>query len=499
MKMNLITRVLVFALFGMIVGGAFVESAPALPELAHRFLPVVFAVGFQALHFVKVPFGVASFVVPTTLKGALEQRGDLGKKMRDLLKKIQDEKRSFTAEEKTQYDAWDAEFDQVQEHVVVLQKEEKRNLQLAVELAPVDTTTSEGLSNNEQRNFKKFSLFRGLALMAAGKPLDGVEKEVHEMACAEARSSGLEISGFGVPTVIGAAKRGQTVTGQTSATGDQGGLTVQTEVNGLIESLWAKNFLALCGATRLSGLIGNQDFPVQSTKPSATALTEIEADTATEILFGKVSMSPNRRGITIPISKLLLIQNASFDTQNFVIEQMRKALDYKLNVDAITAILAAITSGNGNLAALGANGVAPTYADMVGLETLISASDADKDGIKYLTNTKVRGKLKLTQKFASTNGDPVWEKGNEVNGYPAVTSNIVPSNLTKGSASAICSAIVLGNFQDFYVGMWGGMDFVIDPFSKKKTAEIEITANMFWDTEVARAASFAGIKDALTT
>jgi HK97 family phage major capsid protein len=501
MKTNLITRILLFAMVGFVVGAAAAQSAELSVE-AMRALSISGAVVFQYLHFVSVPFGVASFVAPTTLKGAREQRAKLGNDMRALLKKVEDEKRNFTTEERTQFDALNSEFDQVQAAFEELEKRENINLRIAAALA--GGTGAEGgpqggrvLSDKEARDFSKFSILRGLHLLSNNQPLDGVEAEVHAIAVEEARKNGIEISGFGVPAIVGMSKRGQTVTGTTTTTGDQGGDTVATEINQLIEALWSKNFLSLVGATRLAGLVGNQEFPVQSTKPAATALTEIENNTATEILFDKVAMSPNRRGVTIPISKLLLIQS-SFDVQSFVMNQMRMALDYKLNSDAITAILAAITTGNGNLSELGTNGLAPTYAHIVGLETLIAAADADKDGIKYLTNSKVRGKLKLTEKF-STSGNTVWEKGNEMNGYPAIVSNIVPSNLTKGTASGVCSAIVLGNFRDFYVGMWGGMDFVVDPYSAKKTAQVEITANMFWDTEVARAASFAGIKDALTT
>lgn len=414
--------------------------------------------------------------------------------MRDIFSKCEKENRIRNEEEQKQWADLKVKRDAMDGEIRDLEIDADIAKRAAAQAKPV--AHERIISDKEAKDFSKFSILRGLSLLAEGKPLDGIEAEVHAIASEEARKSGLQISGFGVPAIIGMTKRGQTVTGTTTTAGDQGGDIVATELNGLIEALWSKNFLSLLGATRLAGLVGNQEFPVQTSKPAASELTEIQADTATEILFDKVAMAPNRRGVTIPISKLLLIQN-SFDVQSFVMNQMRMALDYKLNVDAINAILAAITTANGNLRDLGANGAAPTYADIVALETLIAAADADKDGIKHLTNSKVRGKLKLTEKF-STTGNVVWEKGNEMNGYPSIVSNIVPSNLTKGTSTGVCSAIVLGNFQDFYVGMWGGMDFVVDPYSAKKTAQVEITANMFWDTEVARAKSFAGIKDALT-
>lgn len=423
------------------------------------------------------------------MKKITDLKSDIASKearMKAIFDKAELEKRSRTTEEATEWANLKNELVTMRQELADLEEQDKINRAAA---KPVETPAV----HTEKKDLSNFSLIRGLALLSENKPLDGAEAEVHAEAVKEARESGIAIQGFGVPAFV--QKRGQSATGQTSATGDQGGVAVATEVNSLIQALWDNNFLSRVGATRLTGLVGNQTFPVQSTKPAATSRTEIQALSDTEILFGSISMSPNRRGVTIPISKQLLIQS-SFDVQALVINQIRMALDLYLETDAITAILAAITGSN--LVALGTNGVAPTYVDMVGLETIVAAANADKD-LKYLTNSKVRGKLKLTQKFASTNGDPVWEKGNEVNGYPAVSSNIVPSNLTKGSASGICSAIVLGNFKDVYVGMWGGADFVVDPYTLAKSHSVQITANMFWDVEVARAASFAGIKDALTT
>lgn len=433
-----------------------------------------------------------------------EERATKVTAMQALLDKASaDNKRALTTEERTQWKALDDEIVALDADLVIAERSE----QLAQQAAAAAGAQRQGeFSDQERRDYSRFSIVRGLQLLAQGRPLDGIEADVHAMAAEEARRSGIDILGFAVPAFLPGERRGQrsdatlerrgqSATGQTTNPGDQGGVFVETQVNSLIEALWSNNFLSLVGARRFAGLVGNQDFPVQSTKPVAEGVTEIQALTDQEVLFSSISMTPNRRGATIPIAKQLLLQT-SFDVQAFIIDQIRMSLDYKLNVDAITAILAAITGSN--LLALGTNGVAPTYADMVGLETLIAASDADKGNIKYLTNTKVRGKLKLTQKFASTNGDPVWEKGNEVNGYPAVVSNIIPSNLTKGTSSGVASAIVLGNFSDFYVGMWGGTDFVVDPYTLAKKHQIQITANMYWDTEVARAASFAGIKDALT-
>lgn len=430
-----------------------------------------------------------------TLKELKEERVALIDKMDGLIATAGKEQRDLSEKEDKEFDEYKAELAKLDKAIEREELVAKRKKDLAGEVPPVAHETR-SMSDKEVKDLSKVSILRGLRLLAEGKQLDGIEAEVHAIASEEARNSGISIQGFAVPAFINSHKRGQSATGQTSAAGDQGGFTVATELNSLIEALWSKNFLSEVGATRLAGLQGNQKFMVQSSKPAASEMTEIESLTDTEFLFDDLDMAPNRRGVTIPVSKQILIQS-SLDVQALVIDNIRKALDYKLNVDAATALLAAITGSN--LVAIGTNGGAPTYDHMIDLEQTIAVADADRGNIKMLTNPKVRGKLKKTQKFASTNGDPVWEKDNTVNNYPAIVSNIISSTLTKGTAASVCSAIILGNFSDLYVGMWGGVDFIVDPYTLAKKHQVQVTANMFWDVEVARAASFAGIKDATTT
>lgn len=348
-------------------------------------------------------------------------------------------------------------------------------------------------SPNDMVNFRNFRLSRVFRSLSEGKPFDGIEKEVHEIGERQAKDLGTPVQGFALPDL--SEYRGQSVTGQTSAAGDQGGITVPTVLGGLIEQFWSKSVLNNLGVTRFTGLQGNVKFPVQATKLSVSELTEIEAVSDSEILFNDLDMSPNRRGVTVPYSKQLLLQT-SLTVESFLREQFLLAFGAKQDVEAIAKILA--TSGIGSVVG-GTNGLAPTWAHIVGLETSIANNDADMGDLAYLTNSKVRGKLKTTEKFSGTNGMPVWADGNTpLNGYKSVVSNYVPSNLTKGTSSGNCSAIIFGNFRDLYVGQWGVIDFVVDPYTQKKKAQVEITANTLYDIEVARAVSFAAMKDALT-
>jgi HK97 family phage major capsid protein len=85
-----------------------------------------------------------------------------------------------------------------------------------------------------------------------------------------------------------------------------------------------------------------------------------------------------------------------------------------------------------------------------------------------------------------------------VNGYPFSVSNHVPSNLTKGTASGICSAAIFGDFSQLIIGQWGFMDISVDNSSRKREGYIEITVNVFVDVLVKQPKAFTVIKDLLT-
>jgi hypothetical protein len=137
---------------------------------------------------------------------------------------------------------------------------------------------------------------------------------------------------------------------------------------------------------------------------------------------------------------------------------------------------------------------------MIDLETAIASANADVGSMAYLTNAKVRGKLKSTQKFASTNGAPVWDLGaNPINGYNAAITNGVPSNLVKGASGAVCSAILFGNFSDLIIGMWGSLDMMVDPYTGSSAGTVRVVTLQDVDVAIRNVESFSTIVDALTT
>ena len=349
-----------------------------------------------------------------------------------------------------------------------------------------------------QKELKQFSLVR--LLNALGSPENiGAQKAAgyeFEVCRAAAEKQGREVKGVVVPHEI--LKRDLTV-----GTATAGGHTVATNLlaGSMIELLRNKMVLPGLGMQMLTGLVGNIAIPRVTGGATAYWVAESGSPTASQQAFDQVAMSPKTLAAQTAISRKLLLQS-SIDVEAFVQNDLARVLALELQRVAINGsgtapeprgILNVV--GIGDVAG-GTNGLAPTWAHIVGLETEVSQDNADEGTLAYLSNTKVRGKLKQTSKVSGQNGF-IWE--DTVNGYQAAVTNAVPSNLTKGTSSGVCSAIIFGNFADSIMGLWGGLELMVNPYTNAAQGGVIVHAFQDADFVVRHAESFAAMKDALTT
>lgn len=160
------------------------------------------------------------------------------------------------------------------------------------------------------------------------------------------------------------------------------------------------------------------------------------------------------------------------------------------------------TSGVASVS-LGANGGAIGWDAVLEMERLLASSNADAGNLAYLTTPEARKKLKATLRVAGIASDFIWGDGSEpgaglVNGYAALASTSVPSNLVKGAGTGL-SAVVFGNWSDLVVGDWSGLDLLVDPYTFSSSGTTRVVALMDVDIGLRRVESFCVIKDALTT
>lgn len=358
-------------------------------------------------------------------------------------------------------------------------------------------TADIGLSAQE---VKQYSVMRALNAMA--NPTDRAAQEAagFERAASDAvgKKMGKTARGFFLPSDV--QKRDLT-----AGTNNAGGYAVATDMRAgdFISALRNAMVIDGLGARMLTGLVGNVAIPKQSGAATAYWVAENSAPTESQQTLAQVTLSPKTVGAFTDISRRLLLQS-SIDVENMVQTDLATVLGLAIQQAAISGsgssnqpsgLLTLVTPGIIG----GTNGLAPTWQNMIDLESAVAVANADVGAMGYLTNAKVRGKLKSTQKFASTNGAPVWDAGNTpINGYRAAITNAVPSNLTKGTSSGVCSAILFGNFADLVIGMWGSLDLMVDPYTGSTAGTVRVVTLQDVDVAVRNVESFATMVDALT-
>lgn len=351
-----------------------------------------------------------------------------------------------------------------------------------------------GMSDKE---LKRFSFVRAISALANPTDRRAQEAAAFEFECSRAASdkAGRETQGIFVPNDV--LKRDLIV-----GTSTAGGHTVSTDLLGQSFIDLLRNSTEVMQRSRLlTDLNGNIAIPRQTGGATAYWVAESGAPTESQQTFDQVTLTPKTVGAYTDFSRKLVLQS-SIDVESFVRRDLATVLGLELDRVCINGSGASNqplgilnTVGIGNVAG-GTNGLAPTFGHAVDLETALSSLNADLGSLYYITNAKVRGKWKQTPRAVNT-ADMVWSNGS-VNGYNVLTTNQVPSNLTKGTASGICSAIIFANLADLIVGMWGGLDLMVDPYTGSTSGTVRVVALQDVDLAVRHPESFAAMKDALT-
>lgn len=354
-----------------------------------------------------------------------------------------------------------------------------------------------------ERDLRDYSIVRAIRASAAARRGErnawaGAELEL-EASQAVSQRMGAEPQGFYVPDDV--AYRDLNV-----GTDTAGGHLVATELAGsMIELLRNRLVVRAAGATVLTGLVGDLAIPRQTGGATSYWVAESGAPTESQQAVDQVALAPKTLGAFTDYSRKLALQS-SFSVEQFVRGDLALVQALAIDLAALHGTGAsnqptgvAATSGIGSVVG-GTNGANPDLADIIDLETAVAIDNADLGSLAYITNAVVRGFLKQTPRVASTDSKMIWAEGNTpLNGYASHVTNQVSSALTKGTASGVCSAIFFGNWADLIIGMWGGLDILVDPYTHSTSGTMRVVALQDVDIAVRHPQSFAAMLDALTS
>lgn len=357
--------------------------------------------------------------------------------------------------------------------------------------APSNVATGKR-SEGDFEDTQRFSLMNVIRHLSGDGRVDvGYEREVkREAELAQGRS----IKGLYVPSEVLARTLSVTLGGAT------GGNTVATQLGNLIDILRNATPMGQMGVEFIDGLQGDLDLPKVLTGSVASWKGEGVAGDASFPSFGKISLEPHSVVGLTPVTKQMLMQSASVGESllmnmlmNSIMEKVHEAAILGSGVGAVPLGLLN-TLGIGNVA-LGTNGGALTEGALVDLETQVSVANALTGRLGYYTNNKVRGFMKKTPVQSGSDLRLLDRVTGQANGYSVVTSGILPSNLTKGTATT-CSPIIFGDWSQLIAANWGGVELnAASP--PDNPALVYVTALQMWDFAVKEVKSFAACLDVL--
>ena len=363
-------------------------------------------------------------------------------------------------------------------------------------------TADIGLTTKE---IQKYSIMD--AIRAQAYPGDAaIQRQsgfVRECSAAVEQKSGRVAKGIMIPSDV--LTRDHTV-----GTDSGGGYLVGTDhrPQSFIDLLRARITVLAMGAKEMGGLVGNVSIPRKTAGHTGYWVAEDGAVTESAMTLGQLNLSPKTVGAYSDISRQLSLQSSP-DVELMVRRDIAATLGSAIDLAALHGTGAdnqptglAETSGIGSVVG-GTNGLAPTHVHMVALESAVAEANADVRTCGYLTNAKVRGALRQTFPNSTGGSIPVWTDGaamgeGTVNGYKALVTNQVASDLDKGTSTGVCSGVFYGDWSNLLIAMWGGLDILADPYSLSTTGQIRVVGFQSVDIGVRHAESFSYMADALT-
>ena len=339
-----------------------------------------------------------------------------------------------------------------------------------------------GLTEKDVRNFSFMRVIRALTDPTDRKAQEAARFEF-EASAAAAERSGKDSDKFVIPTDV--LTRALNTGSDGAVSGNTGGYGIATTLmsESFIDILRNRTTIMQLG-TVMGGLTGNIDIPKQVAASQGYWLGEDADATESTLDLGQISMSPKTVAAFSEITRKLMVQS-SLDVEALIRTDLARGLALTIDKAGYYGTGSeqqplGITNYTGVNSQSFTTAGSPTFAELVNMETKIALQNADVDSMAYVGNAALRGYAKTTLKFPGVNGSQtIWEPGNTVNGYRTEITNQIATG-----------DVIMGNFADLLIGMWSGLELLVDPYSGSKKGRIRIVVFQDVDFALRRTQSF---------
>ncbi len=340
-----------------------------------------------------------------------------------------------------------------------------------------------GLTDQEVRNY---SIFRAVRALQPNATRADREAAAFELECSETaqRQLGKTAQGILIPQDVLNSRAFNAGGAANTPNGAQSGqnLVDTTFMGGSFIEMLRNRTTIMRLATTMGGLVGNVDIPRQTGGATAYWLGEGEDAQEGTPSIGQLELSPKTLGAYTDITRRLLMQS-SMDAEGIVrrdlVNAMAQAIDFAGYYGSGAANQPRGIKNYTGINAVDFAAALPTFKELVDMESLIAADNADIGQMGYIGNAAFRGHCKTTAKFGTGTESTIWEPGNTINGYNTEISNQIAAG-----------DVFFGNFADMLIGMWGGLDLTVDPYSLSKSGGLRIVVFQDVDFVLRRVESF---------
>lgn len=394
-----------------------------------------------------------------------DERSGLIKRGKDLINAAKAESRGFTETESKEYN-------EVQMDI--------RSIDMDLREKEIENRGS-GEQHN-QPNTEKFSLRRAILSQVEKTEQRDTESSVIESAKEVHRSAGFQTTnGIIIPLEARAA--------YTAGAESPKRVVIDENQQELLLPLESNLVLSQAGVRMMTGLVGDISWPKHS---AVNVYWEGEnapaQDGGGEFAKGDV-FKPMRLTAIVNISKQLLIQE-NRSIEGIIRNLIGIAVAQKVEQTAFSKAASAANVPNGLFQGVDNSLGAMSWENVVKMETDADLSNALFGNLGYILHPSLIGKAKTKVKDTSGAGGFVF--GNDgsgmLNGYRAFRTNNLPKELGDGSDEF---GIVFANWADYFLGQWGGLDVVSDPYTQAGNAMVRIIVNSYWNMGKIRNESFS--------
>lgn len=261
---------------------------------------------------------------------------------------------------------------------------------------------------------------------------------------------------------------------------ETGGI-VPVKIQDILDPLVEGLILDKVGLPLPTGLAGDYVWPTYEAVEASIMGEGVEL-TDTKINLSKLTATPQRIGIAIPVTRQTIIQTEGI-IETIVKKLMPQAIAMLLNkiifgVDKATSATTLIGPFVGMKSKATAFSATPTFAEFNSLKASVLASGVDGANMCWVMTQAQKAIAESTPKDAGS-GIMICEN-DHICGLPVFCTHYIGEGY-----------IGLGDWRYQPMGLFGDMSFIVDPYSQARKDAVDFVLNVNYGTVTLRKEAFA--------